>query len=60
MDVTLDGEVVTKLKPVMGYLHRNHEQIAERTTYLGTMPFNRLDYLCSMSNNLGYALTIEK
>lgn len=61
MDVVLDGEVVTKLKPVMGYLHRNHEQIAEQTTYLGTMPFtDRLDYFNSMANNWGYALTVEK
>lgn len=61
MDVTLDGEMVTKLKPVMGYLHRNHEQIAERTTYLGTMPFtDRLDYFGSLANNWGYALTVEK
>jgi NADH-quinone oxidoreductase subunit D len=61
MDVTLDGEVVTKLKPVMGYLHRNHEQIAEQTTYLGTMPFtDRLDYFNSMANNWGYALAVEK
>ncbi len=61
MDVTLDGEVVTKLKPVMGYLHRNHEQIAEHTTYLGSMPFtDRLDYFNSMANNWGFALTVEK
>ena len=61
MDVMIDGEVVTKLKPVMGYLHRNHEQIAEKTSYLGTMPFtDRLDYFNSMANNWGYALTVEK
>lgn len=61
MDVVLDGEKVVKLKPVMGYLHRNHEQIAEQTSYLGTMPFtDRLDYFNSMANNWGYALTIEK
>src|SRR5688572_16478628 len=61
MDVVLDGERVVKLKPVMGYLHRNHEQIAEHTSYLGTMPFtDRLDYFNSMANNWGYALTIEK
>jgi NADH-quinone oxidoreductase subunit D len=61
MDVTLDGENVVKLKPVMGYLHRNHEQIAEQTSYLGTMPFtDRLDYFNSMANNWGYALTVEK
>jgi len=34
MDVVLDGETVIKLKPVFGYLHRNHEQIAEKTSYL--------------------------
>ena len=38
MDVVLDGEVVVRLKPVIGYLHRNHEKIAENTSYLGSMP----------------------
>ena len=38
MDVVLDGERVVKLKPVFGYLHRNHEKIGENTTYLGSMP----------------------
>ncbi|HEX3054186.1 MAG TPA: NADPH-quinone oxidoreductase, partial [Aggregatilineaceae bacterium] len=48
------------LEPVMGYLHRNHEQIGERNTYLQNMPFtDRLDYFCSLSNNLGYALAVE-
>jgi NADH-quinone oxidoreductase subunit C/D len=61
MVVTLDGETIIDLKPVMGYLHRNHEQIGERNTFIMNMPYtDRLDYLSSMSNNLGYALTIEK
>jgi NADH-quinone oxidoreductase subunit D len=61
MDVVLDGERVVKLRPVFGYLHRNHEKIAEQTTYLGSMPFtDRLDYFCSMTSNWAYALTIEK
>src|SRR5207244_2004137 len=61
MDVVLDGEVVRKLKPVFGYLHRNHEKIAENTTYLGSMPYtDRLDYFCSMTNNWAYALSVEK
>ncbi len=61
MVVTLDGETVTRLEPVMGYLHRNHEKIGERNTYLMNMPFtDRLDYICSMSNNFGYALAVEK
>ena len=61
MDVVLDGERVVKLKPVFGYLHRNHEKIAENTSYLGSMPYtDRLDYLCSMTNNWAYALAVEK
>jgi NADH-quinone oxidoreductase subunit D len=61
MDVVLDGEHVVKLKPVFGYLHRNHEQIAEGTTYLGSMPYtDRLDYFCSMTNNWAYALSVER
>ena len=61
MDVVLDGERVVKLKPVFGYLHRNHEKIAEDTTYLGSMPYtDRLDYFCSMTNNWAYALAVEK
>ena len=38
MNVALEGEVVRKLKPVFGYLHRNHEKIGENTSYLGSMP----------------------
>src|SRR5258706_7070482 len=61
MDVVLDGERVMKLKPVFGYLHRNHEKIAENTTYLGSMPYtDRLDYMCALTNNWAYALAVEK
>jgi NADH-quinone oxidoreductase subunit D len=61
MDVVLDGETIVKLKPVFGYLHRNHEQIAERTSYLASMPYtDRLDYFCSLTNNWAYALSVEK
>jgi NADH-quinone oxidoreductase subunit D len=61
MNVTLDGETVVKLKPVFGYLHRNHEKIGENTSYLGSMPYtDRLDYFCSMTNNWAYALAVEK
>jgi len=61
MVVTLDGETIVDLKPVMGYLHRNHEKIGERNTYIMNMPFtDRLDYISSMSNNMGYAITVEK
>jgi NADH-quinone oxidoreductase subunit D len=61
MNVVLDGERVVRLKPVFGYLHRNHEKIAENETYLGSMPYtDRLDYICSITNNWAYALAVEK
>jgi NADH-quinone oxidoreductase subunit D len=61
MNVTLEGEHVVRLKPVFGYLHRNHEKIAENASYLAAIPYtDRLDYLCSMTNNWGYALAVEK
>ena len=61
MDVALDGERVIKLKPVFGYLHRNHEKIGENSSYLASMPFtDRLDYICPLTNNWAYALSVEK
>jgi NADH-quinone oxidoreductase subunit D len=61
MDVALDGERVIRLKPVFGYLHRNHEKIAEHSSYLASMPYtDRLDYFCSLTNNWAYALAVEK
>jgi len=61
MNVVLDGETVVSLKPVFGYLHRNHEKIAETATYLSSMPYtDRLDYICPLSNNWAYANAVEK
>jgi NADH-quinone oxidoreductase subunit D/NADH-quinone oxidoreductase subunit C/D len=61
MVIKLDGETITQLEPVMGYLHRNHEKIGERNTYLHNIPFtDRLDYISSMGNNHGYVLAVEK
>ncbi len=61
MDVVLDGERVIRLKPVFGYLHRNHEQLAQSQSYLASMPYtDRLDYFCSLTNNWAYALAVEK
>jgi NADH-quinone oxidoreductase subunit C/D len=61
MVARLEGETIVGLQPVMGYLHRNHEKIGERNTFLMNMPFtDRLDYICSMGNNFGYALAVEK
>ncbi len=61
MNVVLDGETVVSLKPVFGYLHRNHEKIAENVTYLSSMPYtDRLDYICPLTNNWAYASAVEK
>ncbi len=61
MNVVLDGEMVVKLTPVFGYLHRNHEKIAEKNSYLASIPYtDRLDYICSMTNNWAYVLSVEK
>jgi NADH-quinone oxidoreductase subunit D len=61
MDVALDAERVIRLKPVFGYLHRNHEKIAEGISYLASMPYtDRLDYICPITNNWAYALAVEK
>ena len=57
----INGETVMSLKPVLGYLHRNHEKIGERNTFLLNMPYtDRLDYFNSMYNNWGYALAVER
>jgi NADH:ubiquinone oxidoreductase subunit D/NADH:ubiquinone oxidoreductase subunit C len=61
MNLRVDGETIVGLKPVMGYMHRNHEKIGERNTFLMNFPFtDRLDYLTSMANNWGYALAVEQ
>jgi NADH-quinone oxidoreductase subunit D len=61
MDLALDGERVVRLKPVFGYLHRNHEKLGEGQSYLASMPYtDRLDYICSLTNNWAYALAVEK
>jgi NADH:ubiquinone oxidoreductase subunit D len=61
MVLTLDGETIVDVKPVLGYLHRGIEKLAEERTYLQSIPFtDRMDYVCSMSNNLAYVLAVEK
>ena len=58
---TLDGEVVTELEPVFGYLHRGVEKLAEGYTYKQSICLtDRLDYVAAMSNNLAYVLAVEK
>jgi NADH-quinone oxidoreductase subunit D len=59
--LTLDGETVVGARPVMGYLHRSVEKLAESRTYLQDVIFtDRLDYLAPMSTNLPYALALER
>ena len=57
----LDGEVVTKATPDMGYLHRGDEKIAENMQYNQFIPYtDRLDYLAPLANNVAYSLAVEK
>lgn len=57
----LDGETVVKCTPYIGYLHRGVEKLAENRTYLSAIPLtDRLDYISSMSNNVGYSVAVEK
>lgn len=59
--VELDGEIINKITPHIGYLHRGVEKLSEHRTYHQTIPLtDRLDYLAPMSNNLGYVLAVEK
>ena len=61
MRATLDGEVVLDIEPVVGYLHRGIEKLAEQRTWTGVIPMtDRLDYISSMSNNLAYVMSVEK
>jgi NADH-quinone oxidoreductase subunit D len=57
----LDGEVITRATPEVGYLHRGDEKIAENMTYTQFLPYtDRLDYLAPLANNVAYALAVEK
>jgi len=57
----LDGEVITKADPDVGYLHRGDEKIAENMQYNQFVPYtDRLDYLAPLANNVAYALAVEK
>lgn len=59
--IELDGEVIEKITPHIGYLHRGVEKLSEHRTYHQAMTLtDRLDYLAPMSNNLGYVLAVEK
>jgi NADH-quinone oxidoreductase subunit D len=57
----MEGEIVDRIDPFIGYLHRGTEKLAEDFTYTQIIPLtDRLDYLCPPSNNLAFALAVEK
>ena len=57
----LEGEIVKRTEPFIGYLHRGTEKLCEHFTYTQIFPLtDRLDYLCQPSNNLGFALAVER
>jgi NADH dehydrogenase I D subunit len=57
----LDGEIIVKCEPDIGYLHRGTEKIGENRTYISAMPLtDRMDYISSMTNNIGYVLAVER
>jgi len=57
----LDGELITKATPDIGYLHRGDEKIAENMQFNQFVPYtDRLDYLAPIANNVAYALAVEK
>ncbi len=61
LNLELDGEIIQKCDPVLGYLHRGDEKIAENMTYNQFVPYtDRLDYLAPLANNAIYAIAVEK
>jgi NADH-quinone oxidoreductase subunit D len=61
IELRTDGEVVKAARPHIGYLHRCFEKHAESVDYPGVIPYtDRMDYVASMGNSLGYALAVEK
>ena len=57
----LDGEIIEKAEPHIGYLHRGDEKIAENMHYNQFVPYtDRLDYLAPVANNVAYACAVEK
>jgi NADH-quinone oxidoreductase subunit D len=61
LKVKVDNEVIRSVEPVVGYLHRGMEKLWESLTYPQILPLtDRLDYIAAVTNNLGYALAVEK
>jgi NADH-quinone oxidoreductase subunit D len=61
LELLLEGEIIKKVTPHIGYLHRCFEKHAEVMSYPQVIPYtDRMDYLASMGNEFGYAITVEK
>jgi NADH-quinone oxidoreductase subunit D len=59
--IELDGEIVTKMTPEIGYLHSGFEKLAEYRTYNQVITItDRMNYLSPLSNNVGFALAVEE
>ena len=57
----LDGEIVTRVDPHIGLLHRGTEKLIEYKTYLQNIPyFDRLDYVAPMNQEHAFCLAIER
>jgi len=57
----LDGEIVQEAVPYIGYLHRGIEKLCEHITYQQCLPYtDRMDYIASICNNIGFILSVEK
>ncbi len=57
----LDGETIVRCTPYIGYLHRGIEKLSEHRNYFQIMPLtDRLDYIASMANNIGYCIAVER
>ena len=60
LEVKTDGEIVSEIRPHIGYLHRCFEKHSENVTYEQVIPFtDRCDYLASMNSNFGYVVAME-
>src|ERR1051325_1923323 len=61
LQMELDGQMLTKCDPILGYLHRGDETIAEKMSYNQFVPYtDRLDYLAPLANNMAYAIAVER
>ncbi len=61
MVLELDGEIITRVDPHIGLLHRGTEKLIEQKTYLQALPyFDRLDYVAPMNQEHAYSLAVEK